>query len=300
MFWTRCIGRNVRQVNFSLLSGRQFDFGFLGSFFQALQSQHVFRQVDPAVFLELIDNVINDALIEILATQESIAIGRQNLKLFFAIDVGNFNDRNVESTAAQVINRNFAIAFFGFIHTESQCSCCRLIDDPLDFKTGNTTCIFGRLTLAIVEVGRNRDDCLGHFFTQIVFSRLFHFAQDIGRHLRRRQLLALCFNPRITVICLDDLVGHQVDIFLNRFFIILAANQALDGIQRIGRIGYRLALGGGTHQNFTVLHISHNRRRSARAFRVFNNVDLATIHDSNTAVGGSQVNTNNFAHNVSP
>ena len=39
--------------------------------------------------------------VEVFATQESIAIGRQHFELMLAIDFGNFDTRNVEGTAAQ-------------------------------------------------------------------------------------------------------------------------------------------------------------------------------------------------------
>src|SRR5690606_26508337 len=98
------VGRDVRQVDLGLLAGREFDLGFLGGFFQALQGQDVLGQVDALLFLEFANDVVNDALVEVFAAQVRVAVGRQHLELLFAIDVGDFDDVHVESAAAQVIN----------------------------------------------------------------------------------------------------------------------------------------------------------------------------------------------------
>src|SRR5690606_5409693 len=97
------VGRDVRQVDFGLLAGRQFDLGLFGRFFQALQGQDVLGQVNALLFLEFTDDVVDDALVEVFAAQEGIAVGRQHFELLFAIDVGDFDDRHVERAAAQVI-----------------------------------------------------------------------------------------------------------------------------------------------------------------------------------------------------
>jgi len=52
----------------------------------------IFAQIEAVDFLELFNDEIDDALIEVFAAQEGVAIGRQHFELFFAIDVGNFND----------------------------------------------------------------------------------------------------------------------------------------------------------------------------------------------------------------
>src|SRR5690606_30025340 len=93
---TGSIGRDVRQVDLGLLRGRQLDLGLFGRFFQALQSEHVLGQVDAAFLLEFTDDVVNDALVEVFAAQEGVAVGGQYFELLLAVDIGNFNDGYVE------------------------------------------------------------------------------------------------------------------------------------------------------------------------------------------------------------
>src|SRR5690554_3839307 len=227
---TGSVRRNIRQVDLGLLRGRQFDLGFFRRFFQALQGQDVLGEVHSAFFLELANDVVDDALVEVFAAEESIAVGGQYLELLFAIDVSQLDDGNVEGTAAQVIDRNFAIALFGLVHTEGQSRCSRFVDDALDVQAGNAAGILGGLTLTVVEVGGHGNDSLGDFFTQVVFGRFLHFAQHVRRDLRRSKLFALRFYPCIAVVGLDDGVRHELDVFLHGLLVELATDKALDGV----------------------------------------------------------------------
>ena len=61
-------------------------------------------------------------------------------------------------------------------------------------------------------------------------------------------------------------------------------------------IGDRLALGRLADQAFAVLGEGDDRRRGARAFRILDDLGLAPIHDGDAAVGGAEVDTDNFGH----
>src|SRR5690606_37989543 len=273
---TGSIGRDVRQVDFGLLAGRQLDLGLFSGFFQALQGQDVLGQVHALLFLEFTDDVVDDALVEVFTTQEGVAVGRQDFELLFAIDVGNFDDGHVERATAQVIHRDLAIALFGLVQAECQRGSGGLVDDALDIQTRDAAGVLGRLTLAVVEVGRYRDDGFGDFFAQVVLGGFLHFAQHVGRHLRRRHFLALSLDPGVAVIGLDDAVGHQVDVFLDGLFVELAADQALDGVKRVGGVGHCLTLGGCADQGLAIVHVGNDGGGGAAAFGVFDDLDLAT------------------------
>jgi len=70
-----------------------------------------------------------------------------------AVHLGDLDDGDVEGAAAQVIHRDFAVAFL-LVHAEGERSRGRLIDDALDFQPGDAAGILGGLALAVVEVGR--------------------------------------------------------------------------------------------------------------------------------------------------
>ena len=61
----------------------------------------------------------------------------------------------------------------------------------------------------------------------------------------------------------------------------------------------RLPFGGLADETF-IFGESDDGRCSPRAFRVFDHAGLAAIHDGDTAVGGSKVNTDDFSHVFDP
>ena len=287
---------DVGQVDFGLIAGRQLDLGLLGGFLQALQGQHVLGQVNAALLLELGDDVVDDALVEVLAAQEGVTVGGEHLELLLAVHVGQVDDGHVERAAAQVIDDDLAVLVAALVHAEGQRSCGRLVNDALDFQTGDLAGVLGGLTLAVVEVGRHRDDGFGHFLAQVVLGGLLHLAQHFGRDLRRGQLLVAHFHPGVAVVSLDDLVGHQADVLLDGFFSELAADEALDGEQRVGRVGDGLALGRRADQDLAIIHVGDDGRRGAGTFGVLDDLGGVALHDRDARVGGAQVNTDDFSH----
>jgi hypothetical protein len=57
------------------------------------------------------------------------------------------------------------------------------------------------------------------------------------------------------------------------------------------RVGHGLTLGGLADQALAILGEGDDRRRGARAFRIFDNLGLAAVHDCDAAVGGAEVDT---------
>ena len=111
---------------------------------------------------------------------------------------------------------------------------------------------------------------------------------------------ALHFDPGITVVCLGDLVRHHLDVFLDHVVFKATTDQTLDGVEGVVRVGDRLALGRLTYQRFTVFGIRHDGRGSAITLGVFDNLDLVAIHNGYTGVCGSQVDTNDLTHAITP
>jgi len=291
----RCVGRDVRQVDVRLLRRGQLDLRLLGRFLQSLQRQHVVLQVDALVLLELGDDVIDDPLIEVLAAEECVPVGRQHFELVLALDVGDLDDRDVERAAAKVVNGDLAVAFL-LVETERQCRRRRLVDDPLDLEARDAAGILRRLPLRIVEIRRDGDDRLRHFLAEIVLGGLFHLAQDFRGHLLRRDLLAAHLDPRVAVVSLDDLVGHQADVLLHFLFFELASDEPLHREDRVLRIGHRLALRRRPDEHLAVVTIGDDRRRRARAFGILDDLGRAAFHDRDATVRRPEIDTDDLAH----
>ncbi len=156
--------------------------------------------------------------------------------------------------------------------------------------------VLGGLALRVVEVGRHRDDGLGHRLAEVVLGGLLHLHEHARRDLRRRHLLALHLDPGVAVVGLDDLVGHHADVLLHHLVVELAADQALDREQRVLRIGDRLALGGLADQHLVVLGEGDDRRRGAVALAVLDHARLAAFHDGDAGVGRAEVDADYLCH----
>src|SRR5690606_4104617 len=78
---------------------------------------------------------------------------------------------------------------------------------------------------------------------------------------------------------------------------VLAAHEALDGVDRILRVDDRLALGHLPHQPLAGLGVdSHYRRKQPASFRAGNDYRLAAFHDGHNGVRRAQIDTDYLCH----
>ncbi len=173
------IGRDERQVDLGLHHGRKLDLGLLARFLETLQRHAVLAQVNALLFLVLVGDPVHHALIEVIAAQEGIAIGGEHLE----DAVAHIQNRDVERTAAQVIDHNLLVLLL--VQAIGKGGGGRFIDDAQDIEAGDLARIFGGLALAIVEIGRHRNDRLGHRLAQISLGIGLELLQDHGRNLWR-------------------------------------------------------------------------------------------------------------------
>ena len=276
-------------VDLGLGRGREFDLGLFGRLFQALQGHFIQGQVNAMLFLELIREVVHEPHVKVFATQERVAVGGFHLEQA----VVNFQNRDVERAAAKVVDRD-GFGFF-LVQPVSQSRSGRFVDDAQDFEARDFAGVFGGLALGVVEIGRDGDDGLRHGFAQIRLSGFLHLLQDDRGDLAGREFLAPGFDPSVAVAAVDHLVGQVFQVFGQHRIIGSAADQTLDGKDGVGGVGHGLALGGLADQTF-VFGEGHDGRRGARAFGVFDDSGLATIHDGDAGVGGSQVNADDLGH----
>ena len=299
MFRTGGVCSDVRQVHIGLLSGRQFNLRFLSGFFQTLHRQRIVTQIDTLIFLKLFHQVVDHAAVEVFTTQVGITVGCQYFKGFFAVNVVDFDNRDIESTAAQVINRDSTVTHF-FIQTVSQRGSGRFVDDTFYFQTCDTASVFRCLALSIVKVSRYGDNSFSYRFAQVIFSGFLHFFQHFRRDLRRRHFLAFHVKPCVAIVGGNDFVRHDGFITLHFFILEAATDQAFNREQRVLRVSHCLTFSRLTYQSFAVLCISNDRRRGAVTLGVFKYACGSTIHNRDTRVSRPQVDTNNFTHlNVS-
>ena len=142
-------GRDERHVDLGRLGRRQLDLGLLGGLADALEGDLVRGQVDALFLLELGDDPVHDRKVEVVAAEERVAVGREDLDDALA----DAQDRDVERAAAQVVDRD-DLFLAGPVEAVGERRGGRLVDDAQDLEAGDLAGVLGRLALGVVEVGR--------------------------------------------------------------------------------------------------------------------------------------------------
>jgi hypothetical protein len=170
----------------------------------------------------------------------------------------------------------------------------RLVDDALDVEPGDLAGVLGGLALGVIEVRGHRDDRVGHRLTQVVLGRLLQLLKDFCADLGRRELLAADADPGVPVLALDDVVGHALVRLAE--LVETAADEALDRIDGVLRVGHGLPLGDRAHQNLTLVIPGDHGGRQPGPFLVHDDLGFLAVHHGHDAVGRSQVNSNDLTH----
>ena len=240
----------------------------------------------PAVLFEFVENPIHEAVVPVVAAQVRVAVGG----LHFEHAVADFQHGNVERAAAQVIDGDFLVLLL--VEAVGERRGGRLVDDAEHFEAGDPAGVLGGLALRVVEIGGNGDDGLRDFLAEAHFGVGLELGENHRGNFRRRELLGLAvhfhFHGGVAVGGLDDFVGDAFDFLLH--FVEFAAHEALDGIDRVARVGDGLALGGFADEPLAALGERDDGRRGALAFGIFQHERLAAFHDRHAGVRGAQIN----------
>lgn len=100
---------------------------------------------------ELSLEVVQKGVVEIFATQMGVTGG--------SLDGENTStdveEGNIESSSTQIEDEDVLLSFLLSVETVSNGSCCGLVDDTEDIEASDSTRIFRRKSLGVVEVGRD-------------------------------------------------------------------------------------------------------------------------------------------------
>ena len=132
-----------------------------------------------ALLLQIPDQVIQDLAVEVVAAELVVAVARQDLGDL----LGEAHDRHVEGAASQVVDQNgLGLVMIDLV---GECGGRRLVDDAHDLEPGELAGVACRLALRIREVGRDRDDRLGHRLAQIGLGGALEPSENERRDLLR-------------------------------------------------------------------------------------------------------------------
>ena len=181
----RRVRRDVRQVDLGRRRRGQLDLGLLGGLLEALEGLLVLRQVDALVLLELGQQPVDDALVEVVAAEVRVAVGGLDLE----DAVAQLEDRDVERAAAEVVDGDLLVVLL--VEAVGEGRRGGLVDDPLDVEAGDAAGVLGRLALGVVEVRRDGDDRLGDLLAEVRLGVGLELLEDHRADLGRRVGLAV-------------------------------------------------------------------------------------------------------------
>jgi hypothetical protein len=282
------VRRDVRQVDLGLGHGRELDLRLFGGLLQALHRHRVLGEIDALVLLELFDEVAHDPVVDVVAAQVRVAVGREHLDGV----VADLEHADVEGAAAEVVHGDLLVLLL--VERVGERGRGRLVHQPQHLEACDRASVLGRLALRVVEVRGHRDDGLGHRLAEVRLRGDLQLLQDHRGDLRRRVRLAAGLDLDELVLARADLVGDEL--LLARHLAHAPAHEALDRVDRVERVGDRLAAGDLADQPLPVFGERDDRRRGPPALLVRDDLRLAAFHDGDHRVGRAQVDADHAAH----
>jgi hypothetical protein len=234
------IGRDEGQADVVGLRGGKGDLGFFRFLLDALEGVGLAGEIDALVLFELADDPLDERVVPVVAAELGVAIGGEH----FEDAVADFEHRDIEGAAAEVIDGDFFVGFL--VEAVGEGGGGGLVDDAEHFEAGDFTGGLGGVALGVVEIGGHGDDGLLDGFAEFGFGVGLEFAEHHGGDFLRREGFGFAGDFHLDVgVAIgggDDLVGHAL-VGLGEFG-ELAADQAFGGENRVFRVGDGLAFGG--------------------------------------------------------
>merc|ERR1719353_2273850 len=243
--------------------------------------------------LDLLAELLHDALVEVLATQVRVAVGGEHLE----DAVVDGKKRHVERTAAEVEDENVLLATL-LVQAVRDSGGGGLVDDAHDVEARDGAGVLGGLALRVVEIRGHGNDGVGDGAAEVGLGDLLHLLQDHGGDLLGGVDLLLALGGDLDVglaALVDDLVRDELLVVLHGLVGVLAADEALDVEDGGLRVDGGLVLGGVTDEALAGAVPRDVRRRDAVALVVGDDLDTAVLEHADARVRGAEVDANHGA-----
>ena len=205
---TRLVGSDEREVDVGAVRARQLHLRLFRRFLETLNRHRILAQVDRLIALELGHQPIHHALIEIVAAEVGVTVGRLHFELTRPVYVVQFEHGDVVRSAAQIKHGDLFVGFLVLVEAVGECRRRGLVDDAEHVEAGDLARVLGGLTLRVVEICRHRDHRLRYAMAEVIFGGLLHFLQNHGRDFGRRIAFAAYLDRGYVVRSGHDLVRH--------------------------------------------------------------------------------------------
>ena len=117
-----------------------------------MEGTRISLNINVIGFLEKLNEMVSDSLIEIFTTKMGITSSGEH----FEDTVVDGQDGNIKGTTTEIEHNN--VLFILLVETVGNSGSRWLIDNTKNFKSSNSTGIFGGLSLRIIEIGGDGND----------------------------------------------------------------------------------------------------------------------------------------------
>ena len=152
--------------------------------------------------------------------------------------------------------------------------------------------------LGVVEIGRHGDHGLVDLLAKIVGRVIDQLTEYLGRDLFRGNLFAQDGETNRVVAARFHPIGYNLD--LRSYLPVFSADKTLGRENSAFGIEHGLTLGQLSDQTLSLFGVGDRRGSGSSAFAVVNNHRLPAFHNGDHRVGGSQIYSYCFYHDVLP
>ena len=184
---------------------------------------------------------MNDFLIYVAASHVAVAVSR----FYFDHFIADIQYGDVKGSAAEVVHNNLFVLFL----IKSIGKSCRgwLINDALNVEPRDFPCIFCRFALCVIKICRHSDNRFCNRLAEFLFSIALQFLQNHGGNLFRSIVFAGERYEDAAVWSFFYFVRHRCPILLHLGIRKTVSDEALDAVDSILRISYRLTSRKNSH-----------------------------------------------------
>jgi len=143
---------------------------------ESSESSGVFGDINTSFLFEVGEAEIDKFVIEIFSTKMGVTVGGFNLEDTFL----NGEEGNIESTSTEIEDEDVLFLLGLSIETVGNSGSGWLVNDSKNVKSRDGSGILGGLSLGVIEISWDSDDCRFDGLSEVSFSDFLHLGEDHG------------------------------------------------------------------------------------------------------------------------